>query len=222
MKFLNVSGIGPEREFLAKLRLIRFLKFPKLGGICPVKWLPLSMRDLNKGNWPKLEGMLPSMELSSRMSWVSRVRFEKLWGIVPAILFIPLITKVSKKCKLPKEGDKMPFMYMALSLSEGPCNTNPVTLPVAGLHWTPSHPSQQFLPVHEERMNVVSLKILALKPRRATLSASEHAAGACTFWARVCEYRSQNERMSKNLKTHFKLCILGNGFGSELGNLQKK
>ncbi|GLT54325.1 hypothetical protein SLA2020_275310 [Shorea laevis] len=64
-----------------------------------------------------------------------------------------------------------------LSSLSGLCNCKVVTLPVAGLHSTPSQPpSQQSLPVHEERMSVVSFKILALKLSRAALSASEQTA----------------------------------------------
>ncbi|CAK9156341.1 unnamed protein product, partial [Ilex paraguariensis] len=62
--------------------------------------------------------------------------------------------------------------------------------------------------------------ILALKPRRATRSASEQSIGAFdSSWARALEDRSRNDRsrngrMIKSLKTHVRLCILGNGFRS--------
>nr|GMD31026.1 hypothetical protein DVH24_007722 [Ipomoea batatas] len=66
---------------------------------------------------------------------------------------------------------------MVGSLSEGLCSMSLVTLPVAGSHSMPSHPPpQQSLPLQEDNRSVVSFTILALNPRRATLSPSAQAA----------------------------------------------
>lgn len=128
----------------------------------------------------------------------------KVWGIVPAIRFIPLITKTSKNCRLLREGERMPFMKRVCD-DDGLCMISLLTLPGVVLpHSTPSHPPQQSAPVHVERIPVVSSKMVALKLRRAALSALEQIDDGILVWDEVV----MNVVIKKILSANLRNCIL--------------
>ncbi|KAL4347461.1 hypothetical protein GQ457_17G004540 [Hibiscus cannabinus] len=70
---------------------------------------------------------------------------------------------------------------------------------------SPSWITPNTFPIHEDKLSVLSLKILALKPRRAALSASEQPA------ANVNGNTSSIEQKTRTFRTHFRICILENG-----------
>ncbi|KAL6192301.1 hypothetical protein ACLB2K_033392 [Fragaria x ananassa] len=86
----------------------------------------------------------------------------------------------------------------------GLCNCKTVTLP-AGSHSTPSHPpAQQSVPVHEDRMSVVSTTILTLKLRRAALSAAEHTPAAASSSLRRGRDEDEEDMSRRSSTSHLR------------------
>ncbi|CAN6549861.1 unnamed protein product [Malus baccata var. baccata] len=186
------SGMGPDKALKLKSRYCRAWKFRKVGGIGPVREFLAKPSWRRWRRWPRLGGMWPLKRLPLR---------ERLWredkrprpeGMGPT-------RELSSRESWSTDNEYLQEIQVGKRRGE-------ITLP-PGLHSTPSQPpAQQSLPVHEDSICVVSLKILNLKLRREALSASEQTAGDDDDTEDVEHSRidknMSNDRLELEIRTH--------------------